>query len=87
MQKLIIQDIEQLNAHWYVIRYSGDDQAFRLMTELLARQKRYNAYYEDGRWIVRAAWLEKYRSRFHNLDRALTLAQTRVAQKKVVRRG
>ena len=83
MNKLTISHLEHINPHWIALQFQGDDHAFRAMTELLGRQKRYNAYWENDRWIVRIAWLEQHARRFHNLERALTLAQTRVAQKEL----
>lgn len=91
MNKLTIQRIELINPHWVALRFAGDDDAFRSMGELLGRQHEYNAYWRatalggTGGWVVRIAFLEKHKARFVNLDRALTLAQTRVAQKKVVK--
>jgi hypothetical protein len=73
MSKLTIQHLEHINRHWIALQFQGDDQAFRAMTELLRRQKRYNAYWESERWVCRVAWLEQHRSRFANLDRMLVM--------------
>jgi len=77
VNKLIIQRIDRINPHWVALRFQGDDEAFRAMTELLGRQKRYNAYWDgtvlDGKggWVARVAWIEQHKSRFANLDRML----------------
>ena|SRR2546423_8641500 len=69
MYKLTIMHIECINKNWVALRFSGDDQAFRSMTELLGREKRYNAYWDStvlkgkAGWIVRIVFLEKYRGR------------------------
>ncbi len=92
MNKLTIQQIAQINLHWIALRFTGDRDAFRSMIELLCRQRDYNAYYSEtaldgsGGWIVRIAWLQQHTRRFHNLDRALTLAQTSIAQKELPKR-
>ena len=91
MNKLAIEKCELINPHWVALRFTGQDLAFRAMTELLGRQRDYNAYWlqtvlaGQGGWIVRIVFLEKYKTRFHNLDRALTLAQTRAAQSELKR--
>jgi hypothetical protein len=85
MNKLTIEEASQINPHWYALRFSGATMAFRAMTQLLGRQRDYNVYWQPsafdgkGAWIVRAAWFEQYRSRFHNLDRALTAARREAA--------
>lgn len=87
MNKLTITKLDMLNRHWISLRFAGEAGAHRSMTTLLGRQRDYNAYWsnsvcgKDGGWIIRLAWLEKYKTRFHNLDRALTLAETRAAQR------
>ena len=83
MNKLTIQHLEHINPHWIALQFQGDDQAVRAMTELLSRQKRYNAYLEGEKWVCRVAWLTQQARRFHNLERALTLAQTKAAQKEL----
>src|SRR2546429_6275785 len=82
MNKLKIEQCELINPHWYAIRFSGDHQAFEALTSLLARQRAYNAYWDAARfegrggWIVSIGWIRHYSQRFHNLERAVTLAKT-----------
>ncbi len=89
MEKLTIHRLEYINKHWIALRFGGENGAFRSMTTLLGRQRDYNAYWsnsvlgKDGGWIVRLAWLEQYKRRFHNLERALELAETRIAQREM----
>ena|SRR5712672_1650768 len=86
MTKLTIVRAMLINPHWIAMSFTGDDHAFKAMTQLLGRQRDYNAYWSGtalggtGGWIVRTAWLEQYKRRFHNLERALTIAQRQVAQ-------
>ena len=91
MNKLTIDQCELINPHWVTLRYTGQALAFKAMTELLGRQRDYNAYWlpsafaGQGGWIVRIAWVEQCKARFHNLERALTLARTKVAQSELKR--
>ncbi len=91
MNKLTITKLEMLNKHWISMRFAGEAGAYRSMTTLLGRQRDYNAYWsnsvcgKDGGWIVRLAWIQQYARRFHNLDRALELAETRIAQRDLKR--
>ena len=91
MQKLIIQDIKQLNPHWYVVRFSGDDRLFDAMKQYLGQQKTYNAYYDasqfDGKggWVVRLDFFKRLSSRFANLERGLVIADRNAAQKVIAR--
>ena len=90
MNKLTISRLESVNRHWVALRFSGENGAFRSLTTLFGRQRDYNCYWsnsvlgKDGAWVVRLAWLQQHSMRFHNLDRALTLAQT--AQKELPKR-
>src|SRR5882757_5365092 len=80
MDKLTIIKLEMLNRHWISMRFAGEAGAYRSMTTLLGMQRDYNAYWsnsvcgKDGGWIVRLAWLEQYKRRFHNFERAMDAA-------------
>jgi hypothetical protein len=81
MNKLTIVHTALINPHWLSLRFQGDDSAFRSMTALLSRQRDHNAYWCDSAddWIVRIAWIEQYKRRFVNFDRALVVGQRLVA--------
>lgn len=45
MQKMIIQDIVQVNASTYAIRFSGFEKPLNAMNSFLQRQSRNKAYW------------------------------------------
>lgn len=89
MQKLIIQDITQINPHTYAIRFSGTESSFDAMDAYLARQDEKNAYWDDnafhgnGGWIVRLLFLRRLSKHFENVERAIVVAERMAALKQI----
>ena len=57
MQKLIIQDIAQINADWYAIRFSGPERLQHTMNVFLAQQTKENAYWDETGLHGKGAWI------------------------------
>ena len=89
MQKLIIQDIEQINAYTYAIRFSGPEKPLNGMNGFLRQQSKNKAYWDSnvlngkGGWIVRLDFLRRLSGHFENVERGLVIADRRAAQKKI----
>jgi hypothetical protein len=89
MQKLIIQDIAQINAQWYAIRFDGLERRLHAMTVFLAQQTNANAYWDEtglygkGAWIVRLDLLKRLTTRFENIERAIIIAERVAALKQI----
>lgn len=89
MQKLIIQDIIQLNAYTYIICFSGTEKRLNEMNVFLRRQSRNKAYYDStmfddtGGWIMKLDLLRRISAHFENAERALVIADRKAALKKM----
>lgn len=89
MQKLIIQDIVQLNAYTYGICFHGAKKPFHAMNGFLRRQSRNKVYWsstvfdEKGGWIIRLDFLRRISAHFENTERALVIADRAIALKKM----
>jgi len=89
MQKLIIQDIAQINPDWYAIRFGGPERPLSAMNSFLARQTKKNAYWDEtglhgkGAWILRLDVFKRLTSHFENTERALVIAERVAALKQI----
>jgi hypothetical protein len=89
MQKLIIQDIEQINAYSYALRFTGPEKSLNAMNCFLRQKSKNKAYWDSnvlggkGGWIVRLDFLRQLSGHFENGERGLVIADRRAAQKKI----
>jgi len=85
MQKMIIQDIVQVNTSTYAIRFSGPEKPLNAMNNFLQRQSRDKAYWDDNgkAWIIRLDFLRCLSAHFENIERALVIADRAAALKKM----
>jgi hypothetical protein len=86
MQKLIIQDISQVNAYTYAIRFSGFSRPLNAINSFLQRQSRNKAYWdENGKaWIIHLDFLRHISRHFENVERGLVIADRKAVQKQII---
>ena len=91
MDKLQIQRMETVGAHWYLIRFTGERVPFLSFVSALSSE-RHGAYWAQsafknkGGWCVERSTLMRYKDRFNNLEMKIGLAEryaARVRQGKV----
>jgi hypothetical protein len=89
MQKLIIQDINKINANTYAIRLSGSEPSLTAMDSYLTRQSKDKAYWDEnafhgnGGWIIHLDFLRRISKHFENVERAVVIAERMDALKKI----
>lgn len=89
MHKLIIQDILQINANTYAIRFSGAESSLNIMDAYLTRQSKKSVYWDEqvfhgnGGWVMRLTFLRHIGKHFENTERAIVVAERMAALKKI----
>ena len=89
MHKLIIQDIIQINATTYAIRFSGMKSSLDVMDAYLTRQNKKSTYWDErvfhgnGGWVMRLDFLKRISGHFENVERAIVIAERKAALKQI----
>jgi len=89
MQKLVIQDITQINASTHAIRFGGTKETVTVMDRYLTKQTKQDVYWDEstfhgnGGWIIQLDFLRRISKHFANAERAIVIAERMAAVKQI----